>query len=199
MQSPARPFWGHMIHVVVLLWPTLVLAGPAGFGIPVAVFAVCVLLAAWIESVALTSPARVERTCDVPAIRVAQTVGICLLLVLWIAQFEHHLHFEEPTAWLPLAGVLSVALGTLLRVAAIRALGAWFVSDIRIESHRIHVGIYRYVRHPSEVGLILISVGGPLVLGAPLTACLAGGLFLPLTLWRIAREERAWRAVHRPL
>jgi protein-S-isoprenylcysteine O-methyltransferase Ste14 len=83
---------------------------------------------------------------------------------------------------------------------AIQALGNQFISDIQVGSEIVRDGIYAWLRHPSEIGLLLIAAGGPLLVGAPLTAITALLLLLPISLWRMRREDLALAlaAGHRP-
>jgi protein-S-isoprenylcysteine O-methyltransferase Ste14 len=81
--------------------------------------------------------------------------------------------------------------GIILRVEAIRALGNQFVSDIRVERLIVRDGIYAWLRHPSEIGLLLIAIGSSLLLGSIFTAVAAAILLLPTSLWRMDRENVA--------
>ena len=92
------------------------------------------------------------------------------------------------------AGGLLLAAGIALRVEAIRALGPRFVSDIRVGKSIVRKGIYALLRHPSEIGLLLIAIGGPLLLGATFTAIAAVILLVPTSLWRMHREDIALAA-----
>ena len=58
----------------------------------------------------------------------------------------------------------------------------------------ITTGLYRYVRHPSYTGSLLIFLGLGL---CTLNYCALAAIFLPICaafLWRIAVEEQALRA-----
>ena len=71
------------------------------------------------------------------------------------------------------------------------------MSDIRVATVPVRVGVYAWMRHPSELGLVSIAVGGPLLLGAPLSAAVAASLLGPVSWWRARRENAAWSSVEK--
>lgn len=96
-----------------------------------------------------------------------------------------------------LAAVASAVfvLGQSLRYAAIRALGArWTTRVITVPGAKVvNTGIYRYLRHPNYLGVVLELATVPLIHGAYLTSILfslANGLLLRT---RIRAEESALR------
>jgi protein-S-isoprenylcysteine O-methyltransferase Ste14 len=96
-----------------------------------------------------------------------------------------------------LVGLLPVALGIGLRAAAMRALGDAFTSETAFVPGRpiVETGLYRWTRHPSDLGLVL-HAGGLAVLGG---SALAGAFALVVAVtavMRIADEERLRK--HRP-
>ena len=132
--------------------------------------------------------------CDVRAIQVASLVGVLLLVTFWSAQIEHFaMLFKSP--FFEIVGTLIVGIGIALRVQAIRTLGPAFNSDICVGSCVIDHGIYRRLRHPSEIGLLMIAIGAPVVLGSLCTAIAATVLLVPISVWRIQRENRVLLAI----
>lgn len=96
-------------------------------------------------------------------------------------------------------GLLLAGAGQCLRYAAIRSLGwRWSVRIITVPGLRpVQHGIYRYLRHPNYLGVILELAGVPLIHGAYRTA-LAWTVFNALLLaHRIREEERALAADNR--
>jgi len=94
-------------------------------------------------------------------------------------------------AGLQAAGVAVMGAGLALRVWAIATLGAAFRTTVEVEPGQAVVtsGPYRWVRHPSYVGLWLIAAGFGVASGTwvGLAACLV--LPLPALVNRIRVEE----------
>ena len=102
----------------------------------------------------------------------------------------------------PLIPILSGAAAVLfgagqsLRYAAIRQLDwRWSVRIFTLPSLQPEAGgIYRYIRHPNYLGVVLEILAVPLIHGAYLTSLvfsLANGILLAV---RISREEEALQA-----
>lgn len=120
-------------------------------------------------------------------------------LSIWAA-FE--LRARVPAGQLPfplpfyLAGLTLFGVGLIVRWAAIIYLGRFFTVNVSIaEDHKlITTGPYRFVRHPSYTGSLLIFIGYGLCMlnGYSFVALLA-----PISaafVWRIHVEEAALRA-----
>lgn len=93
------------------------------------------------------------------------------------------------------AALLFLLLGQALRYAAIRTLGRrWSVRIFTLPGAQpVEAGIYRYLRHPNYLGVILEIAAVPLLHTAYLTA-LVFSLLNGLVLWgRIRAEEVALR------
>jgi protein-S-isoprenylcysteine O-methyltransferase Ste14 len=98
------------------------------------------------------------------------------------------LRLPEP---LRVAGVVAMWLGLAVRAWAIAALGASFRSTVEVDAGQRVVahGPYRWIRHPSYAGLLVIVAGFGLAAGSWLSfvACLV--LPLPALIRRIHVEE----------
>jgi protein-S-isoprenylcysteine O-methyltransferase Ste14 len=88
-------------------------------------------------------------------------------------------------------GLLAFVVGSLLRLAAVLALGARFSALVALQAgHRLKTdGVYRWVRHPSYLGALLAMAGWVLAFRSGLGLILVG-LVVPLVLLRIRDEER---------
>jgi protein-S-isoprenylcysteine O-methyltransferase Ste14 len=88
-------------------------------------------------------------------------------------------------------GIIVVWLGLAIRVWAIVALGRAFRTTVEVDSGQpiVSTGPYRWVRHPSYVGLLLIVIGCSLAAGNWLALAVCPVLPLPALLWRIHVEE----------
>ena len=118
----------------------------------------------------------------------ATATGLCVLASHAGGLAEHVVRHTHGM-WF---GVVVAGAGIALRVWAIATLGARFAS--RLDSDRVIVrGPYRWLRHPSEVGLALAMAGTALVLGSWIAAA-ATVVALPIAAVRCARENAALRS-----
>jgi methyltransferase len=94
---------------------------------------------------------------------------------------------------LSLAALLLLVIGQLLRYAAIRTLGwRWSVRVLTLPGAApIHKGIYRYIRHPNYLGVMLEIIALPLIHTAYVTAFCFALAFGVLIGFRIREEESA--------
>ena len=81
--------------------------------------------------------------------------------------------------------------GVALRLAAVRALGRWFVSEPRVVPGQplVRRGAFARLRHPSESGLLLLSLGACVLLGSVAGLAIWALAIVPLSLKRVAAEE----------
>ncbi len=89
------------------------------------------------------------------------------------------------------AGLIVMWLGLAIRVSAIAALGRAFRTTVEVDPGQavVRTGPYRWVRHPSYSGLLLIVAGCGLASGTWLGLAGCAVLPLPALLWRIHVEE----------
>lgn len=114
----------------------------------------------------------------------------------FLAMIAEVVWLERP--FIPLlsaCGLIVVVVGQSLRYAAIRTLGcSWTVRIMTLpDAPPISRGIYRYVRHPNYVGVILEIAAVPLLHTAYLTAIFFTLANACLLIVRIRAEERALR------
>lgn len=102
---------------------------------------------------------------------------------------------RRPRRTVAMAAGLLFALGQALRYAAIRTLGErWTARVVTLPgASPVTGGIYRYVRHPNYLGVILEIAAAPLLHGAYWTALLYSAANLLLLRARIRVEEAALR------
>lgn len=118
----------------------------------------------------------------------AAATGVCLLASHVGGIAEHVVRHTHGLR----CGVLIAAAGIALRIWAIATLGPRFAS--RLDSDRVIArGPYRWMRHPSEIGLVLAMAGGALVLGSWLAGAVTI-VALPIAAVRCARENAALRS-----
>lgn len=89
-------------------------------------------------------------------------------------------------------------VGQALRVLAMRTLRTrWTVKIMTLpEAPPVTAGVFRYVRHPNYLGVVLELAALPLVHGAYLTALVFSVANAVLLAFRIRAEERALREVN---
>lgn len=186
----------HLLHLGLLLLPSAILRSSGEWDLRLILFLIAVLVAGIVESyIVFRVQTAIHHKGDFPsgnrdalAMTMAQVVGVLMLATFWFAQIETAL-FEINSLVLMPVGLAMVAIGILLRASAIFSLGRNFVSDIRCDTAVIETGIYRVLRHPSEYGLLLVSVGAPLMLGATSAAFFASMTLVPISVWRMLREN----------
>jgi protein-S-isoprenylcysteine O-methyltransferase Ste14 len=116
------------------------------------------------------------------------TLGAAIVAALAARSVAPELRMPGP---LRMAGVLVMWLGLALRVWAIAALGSGFRTTVEVEPGQAIVsgGPYRWIRHPSYAGLLLIVAGFGAALGNWLSLAACVVLPLPAIVCRIHVEE----------
>jgi len=79
-----------------------------------------------------------------------------------------------------------------LRNSAIRTLGRYFSLHVEIRGQHelIKCGVYRYIRHPIYLAVVVELLSVPLVPNAYYTTLAALVLYMPLLAMRLRQEER---------
>lgn len=100
------------------------------------------------------------------------------------------------TPWVAAAALALFALGQCLRYAAMRALGErWCVRVMTLPGEApVAGGVFRWIRHPNYLGVILEIAALPLVHGAWITSIAFSAANGALLWRRIAAEEAALEA-----
>lgn len=131
--------------------------------------------------------------------RLSGLTAVLLLTIQLVGMWERA-RSGASSSWLAQVGVALALLGVALRGAALRALGPDFVSspDGRAGAPLRRSGVYGWVRHPSELGLLAFALGQALLLEARLALGLLALGLLPLVVWRTRREDRALGATFGP-
>ena len=93
-----------------------------------------------------------------------------------------------------LVGLVPIAIGIGLRFAAIRALGDAFTSETAFVPGRplVETGLYRWMRHPSDAGLVLYAAGIAVLGGSAIAGAFAIMVTATAAL-RIVEEEEERR------
>jgi protein-S-isoprenylcysteine O-methyltransferase Ste14 len=96
--------------------------------------------------------------------------GILQLARYLLAGYDHRYGWSTAfPAWLQIAGLLLIGLGYALAVWATGS-NAYFSQVVRVQTERsqtvVSSGPYAWVRHPAYLGLLLVELGLPLLLGS---------------------------------
>jgi len=131
-----------------------------------------------------------------PTYCLARLTGLAVLAILWTGLWDRATHGPSPLGWMQWAGVLAMLAGVLLRCVAIGQLGSRFVTELAAAGDQALVqdGVYRFIRHPSETGLLAAAAGVCLLMASLPAALLWALLLVPLVLWRVHVEDRHLRA-----
>ena len=134
-----------------------------------------------------TASGEIDQTCRLSLAQGASALGVIFLAIWTVTTSGAPLPAVRTYAML-----LLFALGIALRMWAIRNLGSRFRNDIAISpSHPLETdGIYEKMRHPSELGLMLILGSAAALAGSLSAAAVFLLISVPLTLWRMRCEDR---------
>jgi protein-S-isoprenylcysteine O-methyltransferase Ste14 len=119
---------------------------------------------------------------------IAGTLGTAIALAAATASGATALRIAGPYR---IAGLVVMWLGLAIRFWAITALGRAFRTTVEVDPGQavVSTGPYRWVRHPSYGGLLLIVAGFGLAVGNWLALVICIVLPLPALLRRIQVEE----------
>jgi protein-S-isoprenylcysteine O-methyltransferase Ste14 len=166
-------------------------------------WALVIITALWIGGTAVTviprnpellaervGPTKGAKTWDTAILGAYGLVGIVRYIVAGL-----DVRYEWTTGFSPVLQVIALivtALGYALIVWA-TAVNAFFSQIVRIQTERGHTtitgGPYQFVRHPAYVGIILVELGMPLMLGS-WWALVPSVLSVPLFFVRTALEDK---------
>lgn len=86
-------------------------------------------------------------------------------------------------------GAFIMAAGIALRCAAVYTLGDRFVSELRADAPLIRRGVYRFLDHPSEIGLLMLTFGVCVLFGSVYAFAIWLFAVVPLTIARVRIEN----------
>jgi len=128
-------------------------------------------------------------SCPCTSFLVIRIFGILTITNTLICRYLNLLVIPASIQYL---GLVLIPAGIGLRGWAIIKLGRFFSRTVRVErGHKIVTdGPYRWIRHPSYTGMILIYLGIALAIGTWLGVFVTVGLMLGATMYRISVEEK---------
>ncbi|HVP20283.1 MAG TPA: isoprenylcysteine carboxylmethyltransferase family protein [Anaerolineaceae bacterium] len=129
-----------------------------------------------------------------------KVIGIFYLIFLIgiyvVAGLDERFNWSMAPLWVKLLGGIAFALSMALTFWVMKT-NTFLSTFVRIQDDRGHTtvtsGPYRFVRHPMYVGILLMSLGMPLLLGSR-WAVIPGVLNIILFIIRTALEDKALQA-----
>jgi len=115
-----------------------------------------------------------------------------LHLIIYVSTAAEYFLVKPRIEWFVTApAILLFIVSVVIRLIAIHTLGKfWSLQlEIRQEHKLICDGIYRFVRHPAYLAIMIEVLAIPLVANAYFTCALALAVYVPVLLLRWRREE----------
>lgn len=185
------------LHAALLAGALLAPGAAPGRWADPAVWAFLVLWVGWSAFEAgLAGPTRTPERLSSRDRADAVLTGAALLAGTWLG-LRRAPDFTLAGPWLA-AAAGGQAAGVALRLAAVRRLGSGFVTGAQAGASAALVvdGPYRWIRHPSETGLLAASACGAVLLRSGVAVALWAGAILPLAVLRARREDHVLAAAH---
>ncbi len=173
------------LNAAILTIPWLV-AGRSGDSRAFAAFLVLVTIFCFVEASLVDEVPRGERNLAA----LATMTGLAILGTFVVAMLTEGRSVHDGLAIV--CGASLMTAGVALRCIAVFTLGSRFVSELRVPPGEplVRSGVYRWLDHPSEVGLILLTAGAPLLFRSVGSAMVWALVLVPLTRARIKAEIR---------
>lgn len=130
-----------------------------------------------------------DTSLDRTSLLIIRVLGFLAIAITLICRYLNLLITPASIQYL---GLLLIPLGLALREWAIIKLGRFFSRTVQLEvGHKIITdGPYRWIRHPSYTGMLLIYLGIAFAIGTWLGVFVAFGLMLGAIMYRISIEEK---------
>jgi protein-S-isoprenylcysteine O-methyltransferase Ste14 len=141
---------------------------------------------------ARSRPAPGEKTDRGSTAVIAMSGWIGMMAAFAVARMPAFLIVRGQKIWFAL-GLAALLCGTMLRRHCWRVLGRYFTGNVKAESDQpvIQEGAYRWIRHPSYSGGMLMYIGVGLALTNWLSLLIIAGTGFAAYLYRVRVEERA--------
>lgn len=140
-------------------------------------------------------PAKDTKQWDKVLLGLTFLATLSMYIVAGLDSGRYHWSPDFPLS-LMVAGTLLTASGQLLFLMAQRQ-NKFFSSTVRIQTEREHTvcdkGLYHFVRHPAYLGMMIQSLGFPLLFGS-LWSMVPIGLMMVLLLTRTYMEDNTLRS-----
>ncbi len=124
--------------------------------------------------------------------RLVWILVLSAFILAWLPVILDYGRLLLPGDWLTWTGVAIMLAGIVFRQYAISVLGKFFTATVQIQKDHelIKAGPYRYIRHPSYLGILIIAAGLGIALANWISLLLC--IVLPVTgiMQRIKVEEK---------
>ncbi len=185
-----------VLHVLALAAPFTLLCIFQTVVMNTAIIIVLCMCGIWaaVEYAAHTRFSRVATHC-IRASALPRAQCLSILIALWMGLIDAAVHGCPAESLIAIGGVL-LSAGIALRCSAIVQLGDHFHDDVITLPGQTMVttGMYRWIRHPSELGNLLITAGASVALGSAVAGLVVAIVVVPVTLLRVHREDDLLRA-----
>lgn len=180
-------------NAALVCLPAFVVNG--GYAPPYAALAIFATAAC--EGLAL-SPQRIISNSDESRLVMLWNISHGIVVLICLQAFTVKANTSSHGDWhWELLGAALLIVGLALRTAAIRTLGEHFTDGFKPSAaRRVIAGPYHFVRHPAEVGLLLIVLGfGTLVCGWSICAFMLFAALATVSTVRVVIEEMAFQCL----
>ncbi len=171
------------------------LAKPLAYSAPYSWLFAAVFLFAFVPEfrvVARSRPAPGEKTDRGSTAVIAMAGWIGMMAAFAVARLPMFLIVRGQKVWFAI-GLVALLGGSLLRRHCRRVLGKYFTGNVKVAADQpvIQAGVYRWVRHPSYTGGMLMYMGTGLALTNWLSLLIITVAGLAAYVYRVQVEERA--------
>ena len=173
----------------------------------IAGWAMVIVMAGWVVATALvviprypellaarTGPKKGAKTWDMALLGL---YGVAMMIMWIVAGLDFRNNWSSGIGATAQVIAMLIVIGSYALVVWATGTNAFFSQVVRIQTERGHTvissGPYRYVRHPAYVGMILVVLGAPIMLGS-WWALIPGIICAMLIIVRTALEDRTLQA-----
>jgi protein-S-isoprenylcysteine O-methyltransferase Ste14 len=199
-----RWFVRETMGVVMLAVMLFLAAGTLSW---IAGWALVIVMAGWVAATAIVviprypellaervGPKKGSKTWDTALLSL---YGVTMMIMWIVAGLDFRNAWSSGIGLAAQIGAMLVVIGAYALVVWATGTNAFFSQVVRIQSERGHTvissGPYRYVRHPAYVGMILVVLGAPIMLGS-WWALIPGVVSALLVIVRTSLEDRTLQA-----
>jgi protein-S-isoprenylcysteine O-methyltransferase Ste14 len=130
-------------------------------------------------------------------IALAGPLGIAMMLMWIVAGLDFRNGWPSNIGPATQIGAMLIVIAGYALVVWATGVNAFFSAVVRIQAERGHTvissGPYRYVRHPAYIGMILVALGAPIMLGS-WWALIPGVISAVLMIVRTTLEDKTLQA-----